>query len=178
MPQVGQITNAKELGFKGGQNCLWQACVHCGKERWVRLKRKNGPPAALQCSSCANRQQIRKYGPDSPSWRGGRAVKANGTILIMVARDDFFYPMAEKSGYAAEHRLVMAKFLGRCLQRWEIVHHKNGIRNDNRLENLEFIPDIGGHSRMHLKGYRDGFDKGYRDGLKRAEKLQREARKK
>jgi hypothetical protein len=65
---------------------------------------------------------------DRKGWRIDR-----GYIFIFEPT----HPNAHKDGYVAEHTKVMAELLGRPLERFEEVHHKNGLRSDNRPENLE-----------------------------------------
>ena len=102
-------------------------------------------------------------GSNNPHWKGGRIKTVGGYIQIKLQPDDFFYPMTDKSGYVMEHRLVVAKALGRCLQTWELVHHKDGIKDHNVDENFEMTTK-GSHIIGHSKGYRDGYQRGLVDG--------------
>jgi endogenous inhibitor of DNA gyrase (YacG/DUF329 family) len=63
-----------------------------------------------------------------------RQVTAGGYVKVFVGRD---FPGAIGSGHMLEHRKVMQVFLGRPLTKDENVHHVNGVRDDNRLGNLE-----------------------------------------
>lgn len=69
----------------------------------------------------------------STAWKGKTSNK--GYILILKPE----HPNCSKMGYVREHRLVMEKYLGRYLTNDEVVHHKNGIITDNRIENLELM---------------------------------------
>jgi hypothetical protein len=86
-----------------------------------------------------------------PGWKGGRWVRDYVQVMIDVLPDDqraMARLMRPNQGYISEHRLVMAMTLGRPLQPREVVHHKNGVKTDNRPENLTLM-DWGHHSRKH-----------------------------
>ena len=86
---------------------------------------------------------------DNIEWKPTRIRTPDGYIRLQISRKSPYYKMSD-DGKILEHRLVMAKHLGRCLEPWEIVHHKNGIRDDNRIENLELIPSQAKHLSITL----------------------------
>ena len=86
-----------------------------------------------------------KYGKKSATWKGGRYKDNNGYIRITCA---------DHRNVALEHRLVIEKHIGRYLHSWETVHHINGIRDDNRIENLELLPS-GRHNTRVQEVYKE-----------------------
>ncbi len=70
-------------------------------------------------------------------WKGGKHTdKRSGYVRIRLRLADPLYPHAT-NGSMQEHRYVMAKHLGRPLSKSETVHHINGVKHDNRIENLQ-----------------------------------------
>jgi predicted Rossmann fold nucleotide-binding protein DprA/Smf involved in DNA uptake len=72
----------------------------------------------------------------NPNWRGGRSVASNGYVLVRVGVG---HPIADVRGYAYEHRLVASMSLGRPLAETEVVHHRDGNKQNNSLENLDVL---------------------------------------
>lgn len=140
MPKIGDIEGGKKLGYKCSNRFIWHACIDCGKERWVMISKGKPPP--IRCKKCGWAKMGKaERGQNHWNWKGGKHHHVQGYIMVYLFSDDFFYPMANKSGYVKEHRLIMARTLGRCLESWEIVHHKNHIRDDNRTGNLMIVSD-------------------------------------
>ena len=86
-----------------------------------RLGLKRGPQLPRACRE------------NNSNWRGGRVAIAEGYVGVLVG---IGHPGADVRGYILEHRLVMQTELGRPLRRDEVVHHINGSKTDNRIENL------------------------------------------
>ena len=155
MPSIGDVCQSKELGRTGHNAYIWQSCEVCHVERWIDRGVWNIGGSRL-CHPCYMKTQHNLWlgnlqkGSGNPRWKGGRKQHKDGYIGIKVLESDPHYdilnPMAKYGGYVLEHRMVIARNLNRTLMSNEIVHHLNGIRTDNRLENLCLLDSRKEHS--------------------------------
>ena len=79
-------------------------------------------------------------------WKGGKYT-SRGYVKIWQPH----HPFADSKGYVLEHRLVMEKKLDRFLLKEESVHHINGKKNDNKIDNLELFKNESEHQKHHWR---------------------------
>lgn len=128
--------DAAKLGRRGEQRVarISHLCEHCGEiyERAPHQKSQR------YCSvDCANKAKQGR-----PPRRGVKLTTREGYITVYVPPAER-PPGQEKIARHMEHRVVMARALGRHLEAFETVHHINGDKSDNRIENLQLR--IGSH---------------------------------
>lgn len=142
-PKRGSFTYEHgEWWYVGGRQ-RWRAgvrtCQGCGQEFPYKFRAASKPPPTFCSRECKVENLY-----DGVRTKGGQRY-----LLERVDRNSPFAVMAHKRNgrsvrpYVLQHRLVMARHIGRPLERWETVHHINGDRTDNRLENLQLR--VGGH---------------------------------
>lgn len=85
-----------------------------------------------------------KIGIKNPMYNNGIHYHVGGYRMILCPE----HPRKE-GHYVMEHILIIEKHLGRYLTEKEVIHHINGIRNDNRLENLKLCKDCSEHMALH-----------------------------
>lgn len=95
-------------------------------------------------------------GKNHPNWKGGIKRDVNGYILTWQPD----HPRSNSRGYVHRSYLVAEETQGRFLYPEEITHHKNGIRDDDRPENIE-VTTRGKHTSFHNK------NRGKYSGLRR-----------
>lgn len=131
-------------GLKNATRCFGEIrkCKKCGC-RFFAPSRNIKKGYGFYCSrSCHIKSQLREL---ANGWKGGRIYKHEYVYIYQPQ-----HPYVNAGGYIAEHRLVMEKKLGRYLLPTEVIHHKNGVCDDNREENLR-LSSNGEHTSYHNK---------------------------
>lgn len=109
-------------------------CLICKKEFFVKPVRLRMKYKPKYCSYACKGHAMRL-----------KKSRHNGYIRIYAP----YHPYADIDGNVYEHRLIMENKLKRFLKPCEDVHHINGIRSDNREENLEYFISRSDHMKKH-----------------------------
>ena len=113
---------------------------------YTRLKRTGDVQAELLVTRS-------HFGSSNPKWKGGQTTDGRGRTLLH--RPD--HPSANKWGYVYRYRILVEESIGRFLTSDEIVHHKDGDKSNDAIENLEIMSQSN-----HIAEHRDQMSNGIR----------------
>jgi hypothetical protein len=135
--RFGKLRVVERHGSYHGRS-FWKCVCSCGRVTYATGKNlKNG---STKSCGCLHRQAAALNLPDNAKPIGFKKKNKKGYVLVKTA-----------CGFEFEHRLVVASDLGRELQPDEIVHHVDGNKANNHLDNLEIIK-TGKHTVLHHTG--------------------------
>lgn len=122
---------------QGAANTLADYFItHPGKEGEAMHRQPTGEDSSRQTRE------------SNSSKKRGRSIASNGYVLVRVGID---HHLSDVRGYAYEHRVIAEAKIGRRLRPGEQVHHINGIKTDNRPENLEVCASHAEHFVRHRR---------------------------
>ena len=116
------------------------------KQRWIKKNR------AEDWTDGRGKHGKHARGEQCGRWNNGKLYTSDGYVLVRVPKD---HPLHVANGYAFEHRMVISENIGRWLKANEHVHHINGVKDDNRSENLIVLTKAE-HNIIHMTGRIDG----------------------
>jgi len=132
-----KIIRIREIGRLSARRTKYNSCPKCGGSKFYTRK---------LCRSCENKRRAEfQTGPGNPAWKGGKTHN-NGYVYVLADRPD------KKHRYQAEHIVVWEKANGELPEGW-VIHHLNGVRDDNRLENLAAMPRKHHSPRLVVEPY-------------------------
>jgi hypothetical protein len=134
--------------FKGGKvNFTCKECNNIFKVFPCFIETKTY--CSRECMANAYKRNL--SGKNNPFWKGGKTV-LGGYIYVLSTN----HPFADSKGYVREHRLVMEKYLGRYLNKKEVVHHKDRNKGNNDIKNLQLFGSHSEHMKIHKNNKKYG----------------------
>ena len=137
----------KELYLSGKSSNEIAEIMGCSPALVSIYAKRMGISRSCKEAQLLRSEQGKSSGPNSPGWRGGRFITHGYVHLYMPD-----HHLANPKGYVREHRLVWEQANGARLTPKMSVHHLNGIKHDNRPDNLIALPKTE-HSKTHCKVY-------------------------